>query len=34
MHPVIIGTVIWLIIGLLVGWRVLKHVAAQSPPGK
>ena len=34
MHPVLIGTVIWLIIGLFIGWRVLKYVASQSPPGK
>lgn len=34
MHPILIGTVIWLIVGLLVGWRVLKYVASQSPPGK
>lgn len=34
MHPVLIGTIFWIIIGLLVGWRVLKYVASQSPPGK
>ncbi len=34
MHPVLIGTIVWLIVGLIVGWRVIKHVGAQSPPGK
>lgn len=34
MHPVLIGTIVWLIVGIIVGWVVLKHVAAQSPEGK
>lgn len=34
MHPVLVGTILWLIVGLIVGWKVLKHVAASSPPGK
>ena len=34
MHPVLIGTIIWLILGIAVGWKVLKHVGQSSPPGK
>ena len=34
MHPVLIGTIVWLILGLIVGWKVLKTVAESSPPGK
>lgn len=34
MHPVLVGTIIWLIVGLLVGWKVTKYVGAHSPPGK
>ena len=34
MHPVLIGTIVWLIVGIIVGWLVLRHVAAQSPEGK
>ena len=31
MHPVLIGTIVWLILGLIVGWKVLKTVAESSP---
>jgi hypothetical protein len=34
MHPVLVGTIIWLIIGIIVGWRILKYIAKQSPPLK
>lgn len=34
MGPIFVGTIIWLIVGLLVGWRVIKHVHESSPPGK
>ena len=34
MHPVLIGSIVWLIVGLIVGWKVLRHIAASSPPGK
>lgn len=34
MHPVIFGTFIWIIVGLVVGWRVLLHIKNSSPAGK
>ena len=34
MNPILVGTILWLILGILVGWKVLKHVAERSPPGK
>lgn len=34
MHPVMVGTIVWVIVGLIVGWLVLRHVARQSPEGK
>jgi hypothetical protein len=27
MNPVAIGTIIWLIVGLIVGWKVMNYVA-------
>jgi hypothetical protein len=34
MHPILIGTIVWLIIAIGVGWTILKYIATQSPPGK
>lgn len=34
MNPVIIGTIIWIIIGLAVGWKIMNYVAEKSPLGK
>ena len=34
MNPVLVGTFIWLIIGLIVGWKVLQHIKNVSPAGK
>lgn len=34
MNPVIIGTIIWIIIGLAVGWKIINYVAERSPLGK
>ena len=34
MGAIFIGTIIWLIVGILVGWKVLKVVAESSPAGK
>ena len=34
MNPVIIGSIIWLIIGIIVGWQVMKYVGKQSAEGK
>lgn len=34
MHPVIIGTIIWVIVGLIVGWKVFEYIGEKSPLGK
>lgn len=34
MNPVIIGTIIWIILGLAVGWKIMNYVAEKSPLGK
>lgn len=34
MNPVIIGTIFWIILGLVVGWKVINYVGEKSPLGK
>ena len=34
MAGIFLGTIIWLIVGVLVSWKVLKHVGESSPVGK
>jgi hypothetical protein len=34
MNPVIFGTIIWVLIGLGVGYKVMNYVAEKSPLGK
>ena len=34
MNPVMIGTIVWVILGLIVGWKIMQYVAEKSPLGK
>ena len=34
MQGVLVGTILWLIIGLLVGWRVMHQIRLSSPAGR
>ncbi len=34
MNPVMIGTIVWILIGLAVGYKVMNYVAEKSPLGK
>ena len=34
MNPVVIGTIVWVIIGLAVGWKIFGYVGEKSPLGK
>ncbi len=34
MHPVLIGTFIWVILAVIAGYKIVKYVATKSPIGK
>jgi hypothetical protein len=34
MGAIAIGTLIWIILGLIVGYKVLQHVKKESQPGR
>jgi putative Mn2+ efflux pump MntP len=34
MNPVLIGTIVWIILGLGIGYKIITYVGERSPLGK